>query len=111
MITVYTSKPKGLLAKFKKAIDEDHIRTWAYDQAGDFTHTAVQWNRRAWFRPYIVPSSALEFGLLGIEGVKMTKDVYGMYHGHLVDMFLRHFDDDFSSICASAHSEAGTDNF
>ncbi|PNE12407.1 MAG: hypothetical protein CR217_03280 [Beijerinckiaceae bacterium] len=48
-----TETPKKLLAAYKKAIDDGHISTWSYDSDGDFTHTADQWNKKAWLRPKV----------------------------------------------------------
>ncbi len=31
-----TDDPKKLLSAYKKAIDDGHIKTWSYDQDGDF---------------------------------------------------------------------------
>ncbi len=39
---LYTDRPKGLLADFKRKIDEGHVVTWAYDNDGDFSHTVDQ---------------------------------------------------------------------
>ena len=38
-VRAMTSDAQRLLDKIKEQIDEGHIDTWAYDGAGDFTHT------------------------------------------------------------------------
>src|SRR5437870_2357406 len=86
-VIVHTSVPSTLLKNIKKAIDEDHIETWAYDENGDFTHTAQQWENRAWLRP-TVASGALLLGLLGQQNEDVTTVIYGVYHGRFIEMLL-----------------------
>jgi hypothetical protein len=62
-VVVKTENPISLLSAIKKAIDQDDIQTWSYDADGDFTHTADQWIRRAWFRP-IVREGRLVFNII-----------------------------------------------
>lgn len=100
-ITVTTPTPNDLLASIKKAIDAGHIQTWAYDNDGDFTHSAQQWNRLAWLRPSIA-TGALVFSILPRKGVPISKEVYGIYHGRFIEMLLVHFDERFSDASSSA---------
>ena len=109
-LMVVTSRPKELLAKIKKAIDEGHIDTWVYDVDGDFTHSRPQFDQKAWMRPSI-GQGCLSFGLLGKRDVVMTKLIYGIYHGRFAEMLLTHFDIDFSSLQLSALGETPPDNF
>jgi len=92
-LIVITSKPKELLDRVRKAIDDGHVDTWSYDRDGDFTHTRPQFNQKAWMRP-VIGQGMLSFGLLGERGVVMTKALYGIYHGRFAEMLLTHFDDD-----------------
>lgn len=101
-IKVSTSSPSALLSKIKKAVDDGKVRSWSYDKDGDFTHDSEQWSKKAWLRPKTYQGE-LRFGILGVEGTQMTKQVYGLYHGRFIDMLLTHFDDDFSSATATAH--------
>lgn len=100
-VTVFTSKPNALLTAIKKAIDDNKVETWAYDQDGDFTHSPDQWRQKAWFRP-AVQQGMLVFGLLGPTDVTMTKTIYGVYHGRFIEMLLAHFDADFGNVSATA---------
>jgi hypothetical protein len=100
-VMVFTDEPKTLLAAIKKAIDDKHVLTWTYDKDGDFTHSADQWDKKAWLRPS-VQQDALFFGILGQEGVQMTKTIYGVYHGRFIEMLLTHFDDRFTTVGATA---------
>lgn len=106
-IIVYTSMPAQLLGSIKKDIDSGHIVTWEYDSDGDFTHKTSdeQWYKKAWLRPSS-QQGALLFGLLGQKGVKMSKQIYGVYHGRFIEMLLTHFDNAFTNVSATA--QAGT---
>jgi len=113
-VTVSTSNPTALLAAIKKAIDDKGkkggINTWAYDAEGDFTHSPDQWAKRAWFRPHI-GSGILKFGLLGQDGIVMSKLIYGAYHGRFLEMLLTHFDGSFSEGRATAQKDSEVDSF
>ncbi len=109
-VVVYTSEPKALLDKIKKAIDKGTIETWIYDKDGDFTHKPEQWKNQAWLRPYI-SSGVLQFGILGNTGITMTKLIYGVYHGRFIEMLLSHFDDSFSNVTATAKKDSEVDIF
>ncbi|MFZ1220113.1 MAG: hypothetical protein WAO00_12530 [Chthoniobacterales bacterium] len=109
-LTIQTASPNALLTAIKKAIDEKHVETWTYDDAGDFTHTPSQWKNRAWLRPKM-EAGTLRFGLVGQQGVAMSKLIYGVYHGRFIEMLLVHFDDSFSIARASAVTDSSIDNF
>ena len=97
-----TKTPKKLLAAFKKAIDDGHVVTWAYDKDGDFTHTTEQWKNRAWLRPKIVTDTALKMYLLKPKDSTITSEVYAIYHGRFIESLLRHCDQLFSVAEATA---------
>jgi hypothetical protein len=105
-IRVSTSDPTSLLAAIKKAIDAKHVDTWSHDSDGDFTHTPSQWSRKAWLRPKIQPGT-LVLNILGPKGVKLSKEIYGVYHGRFIEMLLAHFDDKFTVADASAALAVG----
>jgi len=100
-----TETPNKLLNTFKKAIDDGHIRTWAYDEAGDFTHTADQWNKKAWLRPEVRDKTALAFFIIKPEGVKISSEVYAIYHGRFIESMVRHCDTLFTNGSATAMPE------
>ena len=103
-ISIRTDTPKALLANIKKAIDDGHVETWSYDEDGDFTHTGLQWKGKAWLRPK-VELGALRLGILGQKAVEMTRAVYGVYHGRFIEMVVTHFDDQFTTACATAQQD------
>jgi hypothetical protein len=100
-VIIKTTKPEALLKSIKKAIDEGHVVTWRYDGDGDFTHKLNQWDGKAWLTPKLY-SGELRLGILGIEGVKLSKEVYAVYHGRFIEMVLPHFDKDFENALATA---------
>ena len=106
-IHIETPTPKKLLAAFKKAIDDGHVTTWSYDSDGDFTHTADQWNKGAWLRPKIMERSELILYILSPKEVTITSTLYAVYHGRIVEPFLRHCDHIFSVIRISSSPEDG----
>lgn len=108
-IIVQTNNPTGLLASIKKAIDNKEVETWSYDNDGDFTHTPEQWHKKAWLRPRIYPNE-LRFGILGPKDVKLSKTIYGVYHGRFIEMLLSHFDNSFITVSATA-KKTEPDNF
>src|SRR6267142_1570402 len=91
-----TEKPKSLLAAYKKAIDDGHVTTWSYDAEGDFTHTAEQWNRKAWLRPKIQEGSALALYIIKPKDIKISSVIYSVYHGRFIESMLAHCDALFS---------------
>lgn len=105
-IRVTTSQPGALLAAIKKAIDDRRVETWSYDSDGDFTHTPPQWARKAWLRPR-VEIGALVLSIINPQGVTLTKEVYGVYHGRFIEMLLAHFDNMFTNAEASTAVVAG----
>jgi len=100
-VRITTSQPSALLSAIKKAIDEKRVETWSYDSDGDFTHTPIQWYRKAWLRPSI-QAGALVLNVLNPKGVNLSKEVYGVYHGRFIEMLLAHFDQSFTTADATA---------
>lgn len=99
-----TNDPDGLLSELKKAVKENKIVTWSYDNEGDFTHSTEQWIHQAWIRPRV------EVGRLALYILKrkdrvITTEVYGIYHGRFIEMMLSHFDHLFVNAHATAQPE------
>jgi hypothetical protein len=102
-----TKTPRKLLAAYKKAIDDGHVKTWSYDKDGDFTHTADQWIRKAWLRPKVIEGAELVFYILSPKETKISTALYAIYHGRFVESMLRHCDSLFSRATASSMPESG----
>ncbi|VVT07312.1 conserved hypothetical protein [Sphingomonas aurantiaca] len=104
MITFYTENPKSLLAAFNAAIalgsGKGSITTWDIID-GDYTHAADQWNRQAYFEAVISPG-ILQFGIVRNQANPVSIEVYAYYHGHLIETFLRHFDQMFDTVTSTA---------
>ena len=96
-----TTDPQGLVDKIKDYINKGKIDTWKYDSDGDLTHSATQWNKKAWLRPKIEEDRVV-FGLLGNTNDVMTKELYAIYHGRFIEMLLAHFDEFVTLIWASS---------
>jgi hypothetical protein len=91
MILIPANDPARLLADIKLAIDAKRIRTWSYDDDGDFTHTAEQWLREAWLRP-VLQKEHLQLVIIPPRDTHISSTIYAIYHGRFVEMVLRHFD-------------------
>ena len=100
-VYIKTEKASELLDKIKKAIDDETIKTWKYDEDGDFYHSPEQWQYNGWLRPYTT-EKYLVFGLLKPKDETMKTVTYAVYHGRFIEMILSHFDGDFDTIYASA---------
>jgi hypothetical protein len=100
-INIDTSNPRALLDAIKKKIDEKHIQTWEYDKDGDFTHSAAQWNKRAWLRPSIGLGS-LKLTTLPRANSNVSTELYAIFHGRFIEMLLAHFDNLFTNAGATA---------
>lgn len=100
-VIVTTDNPSNLLSSVRSAIDSGKIKTWTYDHDGDFTHTAEQWNKRAWLRP-AVDEDRLVFSIIPPRTSTITIALYGTYHGRFIEMLLNHFDSKFTRVSATA---------
>jgi len=101
-----TPNPKLLLKTFRDCIDDSHVITWGYDEDGDFTHTAKQWEKLAWMHP--VPLvDRLSFFIVPRKGFAISKVVYAVYHGRLIESFLTHCDEMFEAAHATSMPVAG----
>lgn len=101
----FTDRPRALLKKFDARIDQTEakgkITTWERsDDGAYYTHKAPDWHRRAWLKP-VVCDDRLRFNIIRPENVSIATEVYGYYHGHLIETFLNHFDEDFSRASAT----------
>ena len=98
-----TTNPQALLnafdARIKQAEAKGKITTWEKVD-GHYTHRAEEWSRKAFFKP-IINGSVLTFNIIKPKGANISTVVYGYYHGHLIETFLNHFDQSFSTVSAS----------
>jgi hypothetical protein len=105
-IYFYTDNPKELLKRFNARIDQKEaagrITTWerSEDQIY-YTHKAKEWHAKAWLKPAF-GTNRLTFYIVRSQAETVKKIVYGYYHGHLIETFLNHFDQDFTTGDATA---------
>ena len=108
MLTLPAHDPRALLTGIRTAIDDKRVKTWNYDQDGDFTHTAEQWNQLAWLRP-TVTENALKLHIIPPNEAHISAQVYAVYHGRFIEMILRHFDTDLSGHASASPLPEGRD--
>lgn len=108
-VTVFTPDPESLVQAIRDAIADGRIETWSVDTDRDFTHSVPQWRNKAWMRPDCREDRVV-FGILGQKNIAMSKTVYAVYHGRFIEMLLRHFDEEFTEVRASA-GKTKNDNF
>lgn len=96
-IQVITKVPEELINDIKSLIDSGKIDTWSYDEEGDFTHCAIQWNKIAWFRPYIINDKVI-FGIIGRKGINISVDEYSIYHGRFIEVLVKNYINRVASI-------------
>jgi hypothetical protein len=101
-----TGTPKNLLEAFKAAIDAGHIKTWAYDTAGDFTHSATQWNKEAWLKPTL-EKDRLTLNILPPKNKTITWEIYGVYHGRFIESMIIHCNQFFTQGIATSKPATG----
>ena len=103
-----TDNAASLLQKFDERIEQKEprgkITTWK-KREGYYTHKAEDWKEKAFFKA-AVDAGQLRFNIIRPQGEKIAVDVYGYYHGHLVETFLNHFDHDFTQGTATAVASA-----
>lgn len=111
-MAVYFATDKGqeLLKAFNARIDQTEakgkITTWKKSTDGNYTHTAAEWHQKAWMKPQ-VESTRLVFNIVKHKDTKVSTPVYGYYHGHLIETFLNHFDEEFADGKATALPATG----
>lgn len=108
MIFLPTDEPDSLLKAIKDAIDDHRIKTWSYDEDGDFTHTAEQWRRMAWLSPQ-ANSDGLRFYIFPPADAHISQQIYAVYHGRFIEMALRHFDSRLSGYASASPFPEGDD--
>jgi hypothetical protein len=88
-INFTTTTPNKLLNTFKKAIDDGHVVTWAYDSDGDFYHTPEQWKEKGWLRPKVFDAKQLTLNYL-TRTATTSRAAYGVLHGRFIESMLTH---------------------
>lgn len=98
-IRIKFNNPDLFLKEIKYRIDAGLIKTWVYDEDGDFTYIEEQWRNRAWFRPHIfLEEKRLIFAIIGRNDVNLTMKEFSLYHGAFVEMLISHFHDMYETL-------------
>ncbi len=105
-IHIKTKTPGSLLNDIKRGIDGGQITTWSYDSDGDFSYVYEQWKGKAWLRPAI-KEDELIFNIIGQRSTKLGSLTYAIYHSRFIEVLLKNYDKQFSSVSASALLELG----
>jgi len=106
--TTNSITPDALWNYILKQIKKGEIDTWETDADEDLTHIPYQWYREAWFRHY-PDDNELIIGIIARRDKKMSKVIYGLYHGRFAEMLLIHFDTLIKEIKISSYPENGYD--
>jgi hypothetical protein len=96
-----TNTPRKLLETFRKDIDDGRIKTWEYDEHGDFTHKASQWYKEAWLKPGL-GTDRLSLRIFPPKNKSLTWEVYGIYHGRFIESMIVHCHELFTQGFATA---------
>lgn len=88
----------NLLKSIKVQIDKGRIVTWKYDKEDDFTHSADQWEEKAWIYPTIVSNQETHWKLKKPEGKNLDIVVRSVYLGRFSEMLINHFENQIESI-------------
>ncbi len=102
-LIIPNSNPQALLNSIYKAIDNKSVATWIYedhDGTRYLTHIPDQWKRKAWLKG-VIYQGELRFGIIPPKNTKVTKEIYGVYHGRFIEMLLAHFDGSFDRVTAT----------
>lgn len=103
MIEIHTDDPHRLIERINEAINKNQILTWIVDSDGDYTHSLSQWKECAWMRCKYdaLDPTILRFVIIEPRTQKLSKAVYGVYHGRFAEMLLTHFDTSITSLSIS----------
>lgn len=96
--------PQTLWKEILEQIKNGLIDTWEIDSDDDLTHVPYQWRGEAWFRHYC-RDSELIFGIVARRDKKMSKVIYGLYHGRFTEMLLTNFDTQIKEITISSMAD------
>jgi hypothetical protein len=108
-LRIATTDPQGLLNKIKKGVDDKKIDTWHYVEANGkifYTHKPSQWDQKAWFVPAL-EKDQLRFNIVAPKEGKVTRELFGVYHGRFTEMVLVHFENDFTTVWTPTKAESG----
>ena len=89
-IIIITSQPEEFLSQLKRRIDRGDVKSWNYDEDGDFTLTNRELANKAWLHPYIKGDSLI-LGILGRKNTMLSISDYSSYHSAMIDVLILFF--------------------
>ncbi|OQY59520.1 MAG: hypothetical protein B6245_06080 [Desulfobacteraceae bacterium 4572_88] len=104
-IILVTEEPRWLLNAIYEELEDNEIRTWECDKDGDLTHSPKQWRHLAWMRPK-TRKGKLIFNIIAGEDT-LSRRIYAVYHGRLIEMLLAHFDNDIDRLYTTSLPASG----
>jgi hypothetical protein len=91
---VYTKTPAKLLQAIKARIDQKaekgKIKTWAYDDDGDFIYLAAQYKDLAWVHPTEV-NGAVTLKLIWRKNAEPSQEIKAIFLARFIEMVAGHF--------------------
>lgn len=78
------------------------IPTWIVDSDGDFTMTHGAWTMHAWFRINLNNPTQLVLNIVSSRNHRMTRELYGVYHGRMTATLLAYFDHMIDTVTSTA---------
>lgn len=100
-----------ILTDIYQKIDDNKIRTWDYDNDGDFTQKNTQWASDAWMTVYEENQGVVKVGIIGRLEDKMSKQLYAIYHSRFAEMLLSYYDEAVIKIEITSMKEFDIDFF
>ena len=109
-IIVKTDNPEKLRASIVSYMSDEYVSTWIIDDEEDITLDREQWRYRAWMHME-VKDGVLAIGIIASRRYKLTKEIYGVFHGTFLTTLLTHFDVDMQSIAVTPMLDTKYDKF
>ena len=101
-IQIETNIPDNVIKKIKEKIDKNEIKTWKYDNEGDFYYIVEQYaaeykNNGICVRPSI-QNDSLQFLIACHKGKSISRETCGIEFGRFIEMLITHFSDSITKI-------------
>lgn len=97
IIKIKEGSTRQFLANLIKYIKEGIVLTWKHDDEMNLTVASSLWSGKAWFGLFY-NDEEIGFGIIASRHHKLTKELYGVYHGRLVATLLANFDEEIKEM-------------
>lgn len=105
------STSKEFQDAFIDRIKSNHITTWVVDEDKDITIKREDWRNKAWMRFLRINAQEIVIGIVESKKYRLTKEIYGVFHGRFLVTMLTHFDNILESIEVTPLLDKGADVF